>query len=369
MATSPRISDRKSVRSAAGRCYGLTVLLQPQCWERWRFSSERLFTSSGLHVPSIAIVVVLAFIAWQAAYRGVQISAIVMLALEIVSVAIICLVVAIVLHAQGLSLDHAQLKLQGGFPGGIGPAIAFAIFSFVGFESATAFGAEAKHPLVTIPRAVVGSVIFAGLFFVIATYAEIVGFAHIHKSLAQESFPLGTPGCGLRHRRAWHPAHSRSALQRFLRMSGLHHHRRPHRLCDGAQRRAAARLWAHRAAPRHAEYRGDRGNGGDARGCRGRAAFGVAPIDVFNNCGALSSFGFLLIYGLTAVAAFVYCRKLGQARGADIAITVIALLLLIVPAVTLFYPVPAPPQRWFGYFFLIFIAAGWASFRLRKATG
>jgi len=65
----------------------------------------------------------------------------------------------------------------------------------------------------------------------------------------------------------------------------------------------------------------------------------------------------------------VYCRHLVQVRGADIAITVIALLLLIVPAVTLFYPVPAPPQRWFGYFFLVFIVAGWTSFRLRKATG
>ena len=69
-----------------------------------------------------------------------------------------------------------KLRVQGGFPGGVGLAIAFAVFSFVGFESATAFGAEAKRPLVTIPRAVIGSVIFARAFFVLATYAEIVGF-------------------------------------------------------------------------------------------------------------------------------------------------------------------------------------------------
>ena len=330
---------------------------------------SRLLTSMGLHAPSIAIVVVLAVIAWQAAYRGVQISAIVMLALEIVSVAIICLVVAIVLHAQGLSLDHAQLTLQGGFPGGIGPVIAFAIFSFVGFESATAFGAEAKQPLITIPRAVVGSVIFAGLFFVIATYAEIVGFVHIHKPLAQESFPLGTLvqayGIGelgipltlgalcsafsvclacitTAGRIAYAMALSGALPRRFARIEPRH----------GTPNVAVTVVTALTLAVAVVAL-----------------AFGVAPIDVFNNCGTLSSFGFLLIYMLISVAALVYCRHLGQVRGADIAITVIALLLLIVPAVTLFYPVPAPPQRWFGYFFLVFIVAGWTSFRLRKATG
>ena len=35
-----------------------------------------------------------------------------------------------------------------------------------------------------------------------------------------------------------------------------------------------------------------------------------------------------------------------------------AVLLLLFTAVTLFYPVPAPPQRWFGYCFLAFVCSG-----------
>ena len=147
---------------------------------------------AGMHVPAIAIAAVMAVVAWLLAYRGVQVSAIVMLVLEAISVAVITVLVAIVLVKHGPSIDVAQLKVQGGFPGGIGLAIMFAVFSFVGFESATAFGAEAKNPLVTIPRAVLGSVIFASIFFIVATYAEILGLRHAATPLDKETFPLGT---------------------------------------------------------------------------------------------------------------------------------------------------------------------------------
>jgi amino acid transporter len=95
-------------------------------------------------------------------------------------------------------------------------------------------------------------------------------------------------------------------------------------------------------------------------------AGGVAPIDVFNNCGTLSSFGFILIYALISIAAGVYCKRLGAMRAIDLAVSVVAVALLIVPAVTLFYPVPAPPQRWFAYCFLVFLVAGWIWFAARR---
>jgi hypothetical protein len=98
-------------------------------------------------------------------------------------------------------------------------------------------------------------------------------------------------------------------------------------------------------------------------------AFGVAPIDIFDNCGTLSSFGFILIYMLVAIAAAVYCRRLGTLQTLDVAISSVAVLLLLLAAVTLFYPVPAPPQRWFGYSFVAFVAVGFAWFRVRKASG
>ncbi|HEY2475761.1 MAG TPA: APC family permease [Candidatus Cybelea sp.] len=319
--------------------------------------------SRGALAP-LLVATAIALIAWQAAYRGVQVSALVMLVLEAISVTIISLVVVIVLHAHGPSLDHRQLRVEGGFPGGIGLAIAFAVFSFVGFESATAFGAEARRPLVTIPRAVIGSVVFAAAFFIIATYAEIVGFAHSGKSLGAQTFPMGT----------------------LAELYGIGYLRIPialGALCSAfsvclacittagriAYAMAGAGLFPvvlGRIEPRH-------GTPNVAVTVVTAVTLGlallalathVAPIDIFNNCGTLSSFGFILLYMLVAVAALVYCRRLGVMRLSDFTISAIAIVLLVLSTVWLFDSVPAPPQRWFAYYFLAYVVAGAAWFVL-----
>jgi amino acid transporter len=330
---------------------------------------ERLLSGVGMRAPVILIVVVLAAIAWQAAYRGVQVSAILMLVLEAISVGIITLLVVIVLHAHGLRLDAAQVHVSGGFPGGVGLAIAFAVFSYVGFESATAFGAEAKRPLVTIPRAVIGSVLFATAFFVIATYAEILGLSHARLPLDKQDFPLQTlvQIYGLGYLAV--PITIGAIFSAFsvclacITTAG----RIAYAMADaGLLPRAFARIEPKHDTPNVAVTVVTATTLAVAVAA---LALGVAPIDVFNNCGTLSSFGFIVIYTLTAVAAAVYCRQLGLLRPIDLTISILAVLLLLLAAVTLFYPVPAPPQRWFGYFFIAFVVAGWLSFRFRKASG
>lgn len=330
---------------------------------------ELLVQGTGLRLPAIAIVAVLAVIAWQAAYRGVQISAIVMLVLEVVSVSIICLVVGIVLHDHGPSLDRNQLHLVHAFPGGIGLAIAFAVFSFVGFESATAFGAEAKRPLVTIPQAVIGSVLFASAFFVIATYAEIVGLAHAGKPLDQETFPLGTLV----------NAYGIGELRLPITVGALFSAFSVCLACITTAGRIAyamAKAGLLPAAFGRIEPRHDTPNVAVTIVTAltlvvavAALALRVAPIDVFNNCGTLSTFGFILIYILIAIAALVYTKQLGEMRFVDVAISGIALVLLILSTVWFFSTIPAPPQHWFVYYFLAFLAAGWIWFRLRRASG
>jgi amino acid transporter len=332
---------------------------------------ERLFSGIGMHPPLLLLVVVLAAIAWQAAYRGVQVSAIVMLVLEAISVGIILMLVAIVLHAHGPSLDPKQLRIAGGFPGGIGLAIAFAVFSYVGFESATAFGAEAKRPLVTIPRAVIGSVLFATAFFVIATYAEILGLSRAAQPLDKQQFPLQTlvATYGLGYLAV--PITIGAVFSAFSVCLAC--------ITTGgriAYAMAVAKLLPSafaRIEPKH-----DTPNvavtvvtGITLAVAIAALALRVAPIDLFNNCGTLSSFGFILMYMLIAIAAGVFCKRIGALRTIDLAISVVALVLLALTAVTLFFPVPAPPQRWFGYCFLAFIAAGslWFRLRLRTASG
>jgi amino acid transporter len=52
----------------------------------------------------------------------------------------------------------------------------FGFLSFAGFEAAATLGEEAHHPTRDIPRAILGVAVFGGLYFVIVTAVEVMGF-------------------------------------------------------------------------------------------------------------------------------------------------------------------------------------------------
>jgi len=52
----------------------------------------------------------------------------------------------------------------------------FGFLSFAGFEAAATLGEEAHRPTRDIPRAILGTAIFGGLYFVIVTAVEVMGF-------------------------------------------------------------------------------------------------------------------------------------------------------------------------------------------------
>ena len=87
------------------------------------------------------------------------------LVLEAISVALILVVCFIIWNQYGFALDAKQIHLEGASFSAAAPAIVFAIFSYVGFESAATLGKETRNPTVMIPRAVVAAAILSGLFF------------------------------------------------------------------------------------------------------------------------------------------------------------------------------------------------------------
>src|SRR6185312_15020628 len=97
------------------------------------------------------------------------------LILEGLSVVSISAIANIVLFKHGNPVDSTQVHLEGVSVRGMSLAVVACIFSMVGFESATALGAEARNPLRTIPRAVIWSLILTGLFFVLMGYVEVFG--------------------------------------------------------------------------------------------------------------------------------------------------------------------------------------------------
>jgi amino acid transporter len=54
--------------------------------------------------------------------------------------------------------------------------VVFGFLSFAGFEAAATLGEEANRPTRDIPRAILGTAIFGGLYFVVVTAVEVMGF-------------------------------------------------------------------------------------------------------------------------------------------------------------------------------------------------
>src|SRR5271154_2699347 len=144
----------------------------------------------GVQVLPVLWILLVVMLACYLAYRDVEISARLMLWVEAVSVALICLIALGIIAQHGWRPDMAQLTLQGVTPEKLRLGLVLAIFSSVGFESATSLGSEARNPLTSIPRAVQWSAILAGLFFVLCAYAEVLGFRGEAETMDKSLAPL-----------------------------------------------------------------------------------------------------------------------------------------------------------------------------------
>src|ERR1700691_1599344 len=129
----------------------------------------------------IAVALVLALLlAVMPAKRGAG----VLLSVEGTTVALILIVTAVVLvrllagNAPGH--EHFTLTVFEVTPGtsfsGLFLGVVFGFLSFAGFEAASTLGEEARRPTRDIPRAILGVAVFGGVYFVIVTAVEVMGF-------------------------------------------------------------------------------------------------------------------------------------------------------------------------------------------------
>jgi amino acid transporter len=86
---------------------------------------------------------------------------------------------------QGHTVDLSVFIVA---PGTAGSAVflgvVFGFLSFAGFEAAATLGEEARAPRRDIPRAILGTAIFGGLYFVFVTAVEMMGFGTDAKGVA-----------------------------------------------------------------------------------------------------------------------------------------------------------------------------------------
>jgi amino acid transporter len=341
----------------AGAANYLIVLADPAIGPRFDFE-----------VALVAMLIV-AGICWWTAYKDITLSARFMLLVECCSVGLILILALVFVSKTGRLIDGEQLALAGANASGIRLGLVLAIFSFVGFESATALGYEAKDPLRSIPRSVVFSVVVAGAFFVLMSYILVLAFHRQGIPLDQSTAPLnvlaaaaGVPVFGVVI--AVGAATSQCA-------------------CGLASITAAARVTY--MMSRHGLLHSSTGNVHQSHAtphiavtlCSllatvvpvGLLLRHVAPLEIFGYLGSMATFGFLVAYMLIAIGGPVYLRKRGELGAFSVLISVLAIILLLMPIIGSLYPKPAPPYSYLPYLFLALLVPGAVRFgylRLRR---
>ena len=131
----------------------------------------------GLPVPWWAATLVCVAIVGYMGYRHIDFSAralVVLLLGEVLVTVIISVAIVLSRGADGLTL--APITPGSVFAGNVGVGIMFAVSSFVGFESTTIYRDEARNPEKTIPRATYIAVTGVAVFYLIGTWAFVMGW-------------------------------------------------------------------------------------------------------------------------------------------------------------------------------------------------
>ncbi len=147
---------------------------------------------AGIHLQQrwLIVCLVCALIAILFVWYDMRIAARLMLALEGTSVLTILLLGIVILTKVPLSIAPFRSDPNHGWSG-IGYGIVFAVLAFAGFEGAAAIGEETHDARRTIPMAIIVTVIVAGLFYLVISYAEVMGYGLDQiPALAQADAPL-----------------------------------------------------------------------------------------------------------------------------------------------------------------------------------
>jgi amino acid transporter len=175
--------------------FGAYILLLPFQMSFFSTFASDYLAGHGVHIAwqwlAAALIVFTTVLTISGLTPSLRVG-LIFLAFEMTVFGIIAIIILANGGADGLTLkpfDPSQSAL--GFSGII-YGLVFAIFAFVGFESATTLAEEAFEPRRTIPLAVLVTTLVVGAFYVLLIYSGVVGFGLTHHGLHQMQTD-GTP--------------------------------------------------------------------------------------------------------------------------------------------------------------------------------
>ena len=324
----------------------------------YQYANLLLHDLSGHMTSTVLLSLIVTGVSMWIAWRDVKISARLMLWIEGVSVLFILIVVVLVLIRRGSKWDMSQFRLSGVTGSGLRLGLVLAIFSFVGFESATTLGAEARNPLKTIPRAVIQSSLLGGAFFFLCAYTEVLGFHVAGQDLGTSDAPF----------RVLAQVAGASALSVLIDIGALV----SLFACTLGCITAAARVLmlmarnglAHRSlGATHAQNETPHlavlvTGSAAVIPVAVLAARGATGLDVYGWLGSLASYGFIVAYAQVCVALPRYLRRHGAAETGARFVSVLAFVAMLLALVGNLYPVPEGPYGKLPYIYLAYLSAG-----------
>ncbi len=331
----------------------------------YHYANLLLRDATGHELSAVLLSLIVTGISIWIAYRDVKISARLMLWIEAASVSVIVVLVALLLFRRGWHWDMDELRLHGMTGSGLRLGLVLALFSYVGFESATTLGTEAHNPLKSIPRAVIQSSLLAGAFFTICAYAEVSGFHTVGQDLGASQAPMyilaqvgGVPVLGLLidigalvSLFAGTLACITAAARVLLRMA---HDGLAHELLRTTHARNKTPTYAilitGTAAVAPVAVLAARGNSG---------------LDVYGWMGSLATYGFIVAYALICIALPRYLRHHGALHAGSRVVSILAAAAMLLALVGNLYPVPEGPYGKLPYIYLVYLVAGLAWFFAR----
>jgi amino acid transporter len=331
----------------------------------YHYANLLLHDATGHVYSAVLLATLVTGVSIWIAYRDVKISARLMLWIEATSVTVIVIVVALLLVRHGWHWDGEQVHLHGMTGSGLRLGLVLALFSFVGFESATTLGSEARNPLQTIPRAVIQSAILSGAFFTVCAYAEVLGFHTAGQDLGASQAPMylltqvgGVPVLGLLidigvlvSMFAGTLACITAAARVLMLMAhnGLAHDSlRATHAKNQTPSRAVVITGAAALLP-----------------VATLAARGASGLDVYGWLGSLATYGFIVAYALVCVALPRYLRHHKVFRPGAQIVPWMAGAAMLLALVGNLYPMPEGPYGKLPYVYLAYLAAGLLWFALR----
>jgi len=296
-----------------------------------------------------------------ASFRDIQLSSRVGLVMEILSISIIILITAIVVGKHGTIIDPVQLNVTKLPMGGVMSAMAFAVFSFVGFESAATLAKESNNPARNIPFAVIGSAAVAGTFFTIMAYFMVLGMNDNAGAIGNSGSPFSDMTAAAHLPWAAGVVYFAAMISAFA--------------CCLACLNAGSRMLY--SMGRYQFLHGSMGMVHSTHKTPYMAVILCAAIvlvgflalvipegflNEFNITGTLSTFGFVVVYLAVAITASLDMFKAGLLKPAHVIFSVLGTVLMGFVIFSSVSPWPSAPDQYLPQIFIGYIVVGLAYF-------